>query len=71
MSINKGPSALVNGVAVYIGDCVSFKCDIEQCGTVIAIHGDDLTLERPDGFDGGYIGGDTTTIMEASRCWID
>ena len=58
-------------VPVKVGDYVSFKCDIEQGGVIIAINGSRLTLGSEDGFDGGYIGGDTVTEQLARDCWID
>jgi len=64
-------TAKVENQEVKIGDYVSFKSDIEQSGRIIAINGTDLTLENENGFDGGYIGGDTITIERASDCWID
>jgi hypothetical protein len=63
--------AQVDGQAVKVGDWVSFKCDIEQCGKIVRIEGDQLTLENPNGFEGGYIGGQEKTIQSARDCWIE
>jgi len=64
--------AKVDGQTVKVGDYVSFKCDIEQGGTIYKIEGDRLFLQAgPNGFEGGYIGGQDTTIQRASDCWID
>lgn len=58
---------------VGIGDWVEFKADVEQQGKILDIifdwKGIEFTLENLDGFDGDYIGGETTTTVEASRCW--
>lgn len=64
--------AIVEGKKVTIGDWVSFKSDIEQCGKIIDIRNSNLlTLKNENGFIGGYIGGQTTTFASASDCWID
>jgi hypothetical protein len=63
--------ATVDGKAVKVGDWVGFKCDIEQYGKIVRISGDLLTLHNADGFDGAYIGGDTHTVEQASRCWLE
>ena len=64
--------ARVEGVEVKVGDWVGFKSDIEQCGKIIAINGNQLTLKSgSNGFEGGYIGGCDTTIQSADRCWLD
>lgn len=64
--------AKVEGQPVKVGDYVSFKCDIEQGGQIYKIEGDRLFLRAgPDGFEGGYIGGQETTVQMASDCWID
>jgi len=64
--------ATVEGQQVKVGDYVSFKCDIEQSGRIYKIEGDRLFLRAgPDGFEGGYIGGQDTTVQQASDCWID
>jgi hypothetical protein len=64
--------AKVEGQTVKVGDYVSFKCDIEQGGTIYKIEGDRLFLQAgPNGFEGGYIGGQDTTVQRASDCWID
>jgi uncharacterized protein YkvS len=62
----------VEGKIVKVGDVVGFKSDIEQYGRIIKINPNGtLVLENKNGFDGGYIGGQTVTTEEASRCWID
>jgi hypothetical protein len=64
--------AKVDGQPVQVGDYVSFKCDIEQGGTIYKIEGNRLFLQAgPNGFEGGYIGGQDTTVQMASDCWID
>ena len=64
--------AKVEGQPVKVGDYVSFKCDIEQGGQIYKIEGDRLFLRAgPEGFEGGYIGGQETTVQMASDCWID
>ena len=63
--------ATVDGQTVKVGDWVSFKCDVEQSGKIIKISGDRLTLENPNGFDGGYIGGQEVTTQTARDCWIE
>jgi hypothetical protein len=64
--------ARVDGETVKIGDWVSFKCDIEQSGRIYRIEGDRLFLEAgPNGFEGGYIGGQDTTVQRAEDCWLD
>ena len=67
--------ALVEGQEVKVGDWVCFKSDIEQSGKIVAIKksymGTALTLENLNGFNGGYIGGDTITTEEASDCWLE
>jgi hypothetical protein len=63
--------AKVDGQTVKVGDCVGFKSDIEQYGTIIKINGDMLTLECKEGFEGGYIGGQTITQERVDYCWID
>lgn len=68
--------AIVEKEKVFIGDVVNFKCDVEQYGKIKGIKkvGSDyeLTIESTseDGFDGEYIGGDLTTTMNASECWL-
>ena len=62
------------GGTAAIGDHVGFKCDVEQYGEVVAItvrsNGFyDLVLEG--NFEGGYIGGETRTTMDARDCWKD
>ena len=64
--------AKVEGQTVKVGDYVSFKCDIEQGGVIYKIEGSRLFLRAgPEGFEGGYIGGQETTVQQASDCWID
>lgn len=67
--------ATVEGQAVTVGDVVCFKCDIEQSGVITRITNDlmgrkVLTLESKYGFEGGYIGGETTHKEMASDCWL-
>ena len=64
--------AKVEGQPVKVGDYVGFKSDIEQGGVIYKIEGDRLFLKAgPNGFEGGYIGGQETTVQRASDCWID
>lgn len=65
--------ATVDGQRVQVGDWVSFKSDIEQCGQITAIlSGNRLVLQAgPNGFQGDYIGGLETTIQQAVDCWLD
>lgn len=67
-------TAKVEGEVVKVGDWVGFKCDIEQCGRITRItksfNNVNLHLTNENGFEGGYIGGDTETVQEADRCWI-
>ena len=64
--------AKVEGQPVKVGDYVGFKCDIEQGGVIYKIEGDRLFLRAgPEGFEGGYIGGQETTVQMAGDCWID
>ena len=66
---------MVEGQQIKVGDYVCFKSDVEQCGKVVAIKksymGTALTLENESGFSGGYIGGQTRTVEEASDCWVE
>lgn len=68
-------SVTIDGHTLRVGDGVCFKCDIEQCGTIIEIvrgqFGTTLTVENINGFDGGYIGGETITDVQASDCWVE
>lgn len=69
-------STKVDGTTVSIGDWVGFKSDVEQGGQIVAIKtggfcGAELVLENKNGFDGGYIGGDTRTTVSARDCWAD
>lgn len=67
--------ANVEGQKVKVGDWVCFKSDIEQCGKIVSIkqgyNGAVLVLEREDGFEGGYIGGQERTQVSARECWIE
>lgn len=64
--------ALVSGQVVKVGQYVSFKSDIEQCGQIVKINGNVLTLFSDDeGFEGDYIGGSNYTTELASDCWIE
>ena len=67
--------ATVEGQQIKVGDWVCFKSDIEQSGRVVAIKqsymGTAFTLENENGFSGGYIGGQTRTVEEASDCWLE
>lgn len=64
-------------VTIKVGDFVGFKSDIEQGGQVSAIRrksygtGYTLTLTNENGFEGGYIGGETVTEEDADRVWTD
>jgi hypothetical protein len=71
-------TAQVDGQTVKVGDFVSFKSDVEQGGKITAMKnaswgGKELTLESSSeyGFNGDYIGGEATTTVLASDCWID
>ena len=59
---------------VKVGDWVGFKCDIEQSGKIVEIKSDwrgrRFILENENGFDGGYIGGDTRTEVDEEDCWV-
>lgn len=68
--------ATVEGKQVTIGDTVGFKSDVEQYGRIVAIErspfgGVQLTLTNLGGFEGHYIGGQTTTKESADHCWVD
>lgn len=67
--------ALVQGQIVKVGNWISFKSDIEQCGKLVEIKktyaGTSLVLENLSGFSGDYIGGDIITTVSARDCWID
>ncbi len=65
--------AKVDGKIVKKGDIVGFKSDTEQCGKIIEISGNQLTLEAlsESGFRGDYIGGNERTWVNASDCWVD
>ena len=64
--------AKVDGQTLKVGDYVSFKCDIEQGGTIYKIEGNRLFLQAgPNGFDGDYISGAETTVQMAQDCWIE
>lgn len=65
---------LIDGQLVEAGDYVGFKCDIEQSGRIEKItkdwRGATLHLVNEDGFEGGYIGGETTHQERAEDCWV-
>ena len=68
--------AYVDGQGVGIGDWVSFKSDVEQCGQIVKIKNSlfgapELVLENFNGFQGDYIGGETLTTVRAIDCWLD
>ncbi len=67
-------TAIVDNKEVKIGDIVGFKCDYEQYGEIVKIHGSGkramLTLFREDGFGDEYNRYATHTDMEAERCWL-
>lgn len=50
-------------LTIEIGEYYAFKSDIEQFGKVTNILGNSVTLSNEDGFEGGYIGGQTVTIV--------
>jgi hypothetical protein len=68
-------TAQVDGQTVTIGDWVGFKSDIEQSGKIVEIKssymGASLVLENLNGFQGGYIGGETITTELARDCWLE
>ena len=63
-------------VTVKVGDVVGFKADVEQYGKITKItsgsYGADMLTLKAEGvfFEGGYIGGQTTTEVASDRCWI-
>jgi len=57
--------------AVAVGDWVSFKSDVEQSGLIVAIGNGEFVLENNQGFEGGYIGGDTITRALIEDCWTE
>ncbi len=68
----------IEGGRVKVGDTVGFKADVEQYGKIVKIIEPNFSptrfvLESFDGsgFEGGYIGGETRTVVDADRCWID
>lgn len=66
--------AKVAGREVKKGDWICFKSDIEQGGYLIGIregHPVELLLENQNGFDGAYIGGQTSTTVWAEDCWLN
>lgn len=67
--------ATVDGQQVKVGDTVCFKADVEQCGTIMSFKSDGrhtiLVLGSKYGFQGEYIGGQTTTQQRADDCWIE
>ena len=70
---------LMCGTVVKIGDVVSFKSDIEQCGKITKIAKNAwggsaiLTLQstRDEGFAGDYISGAEFTQQAAEDCWVE
>jgi hypothetical protein len=68
-------TVMINGEYLKLGDWISFKSDVEQCGKLVEIKrtyvGVSLVLENLMGFSGDYIGGDTITTVLARDCWID
>jgi hypothetical protein len=59
-----------------VGDWVCFKSDIEQSGRIVGFQQSrsyhlELLLENPNGFDGGYIGGETRTSVLARDVWVE
>ena len=74
-----GPTAMVGGNEVQIGSVVWFKADVEQCGKIVDIiyrkYSADPTLTLDSSpmlggrFIGEYIGGQTTTNIQAKDCW--
>lgn len=69
-------SITIDGREVKRGDYVGFKSDVEQSGQVVDIWEDNmrgamLRLYREYGFEGHYIGGQTTTVVAAKDCWTD
>ena len=66
-------TAKVEGNTVKVGDYVCFKSDFEQCGKIVEIiRGTTLVLFKDGhGFDGGYIGGENYTRVDARDCWIE
>ena len=71
-------ATLGDGSKVKVGDIVYFKCDVEQYGMVAKIETSGsyprrfgLTLTNKHGFEGGYIGGQTSTRESAADCWSE
>ena len=63
--------AQIDGKELKVGDYVNFKCDIEQGGVIERISGNRLTLKAPtNGFEGGYISGDSHYMTNANDCWL-
>ena len=63
-------------VTLRVGGWVAFKSDFEQYGEIVEINRNRsgqtiLTLKNAHGFEGDYIGGQTTTTMSADVCWVD
>jgi hypothetical protein len=71
LTTQESEMATVEGQRVNVGDYVCFKSDVEQCGQIVKITGNVLVLKRDSGFEGAYIGGSTTTQVDARDCWIE
>jgi hypothetical protein len=61
-----------------VGDVVCFKSDYEQCGRITKVTqtlmgSKVFVLQSTDdeGFGGDYIGGQDTTQVLASDCWVE
>ena len=65
-----------------VGDCISFKCDIEQSAEIVKINrsrhswnGTTVTSYTvkapPDGFSGHYIGRDDFYEVDEDDVWVD
>ena len=63
-------------ITIVAGETVvGFKSDCEQYGRVIKIArrwcgSYTLIIENEDGFEGGYIGGETRTEIQIDDCWV-
>lgn len=58
---------------IKVGDIVEFKSDVEQSGRITKIVGRNVYLEAltNEGFSGGYIGGQTTTVIDKREIFND